>query len=230
MPNRVPQKDEHFSSYINATANYLAEGTPTNADRLGLAPAVATEWDTKRLTYNPIYGKCTDPSQRTSTLVAQKNALKKAFTQFANPILTTLSANPDLTSDDRGVFKLPERDTPSARPEILDTPFAQISAMSGGNLRIRVRTTSDASRASMHRDADEVEVRYALVSASDPDDAIPSSVLDCTMGDTSTKAIFVLKLGPQHSGKRIYAFFRWKNAVNKEHSGPWGLAVQGVVV
>jgi hypothetical protein len=46
----------------------------------------------------------------------------------------------------------------------------------------------------------------------------------------SKKANFRIELGPQHSGKRFYAFFRWVNLSNPANSGDWGLMYQTLVL
>jgi hypothetical protein len=132
-----------------------------------------------------------------------------------------------------------------------EPPFVLLLPMAGGNMKVKVRTTSDGTRSSMHKDANHVEMRYALVASgsgttvppptnptgSNPSipsetsaSKIPATAADCPNSKISTKAIFTVKVGAEHSGKRIYAFFRWVNATKDEHSSPFGMAVQNVVV
>jgi len=248
MPTKINQADGPFDSFINTSANYLAEGTPSNATRLGLIATQLAEWDTRRVNWNTIYDKHKDESKRTKTITAEKDDQKKAFVQFANPLLTGMSVKPALTNDDRGALHLALRDAPTERAKITTSPLAKIIPMEGGELTIRVRTTSDNNRASKHPDADHVEMRYALVdatasssgssggSSSDPStgngsqNSIPTKAMDCILTESSKKAIFVLALGQENSGKRIYAFFRWVNTSKSADSGPWSTVVQSVVV
>lgn len=248
MEYRIPRQDGAFNSYIRATTNYLQENSDANAIRLDLSPNPATEWGTRRTNWDTIFALWEDPSKRTKTITAEKNAQKKAFIQFATPILTGISVHPALNADDRGVFNLPERDAPTDRSKILDTPFGKIISMDGGIVKIRLRTTIDGNRSSKHPDADHIEMRYALVDLNakiiDPDlptssdldtgtrsnNGIPATAKDCTLSTISTKAIFTLDVGQENSGKRIYAFFRWVNATKLELSSGWSMPVQGVVV
>lgn len=243
MANRIPQSDGDFDSYINSTADYMTEGTPTNADRLGLTPGQVAEWEAKRVAWNTIYAKYVDESKRTKAITADKNAQKKAFNTFANPILTWLSVTPALTNDDRSVFKLPERDEPTQRVKINESPIGRLMPQEGGDLKVKVQMTADATRASRHPDADHVEMRYALLSAvptepqspdpnlpSGPKETIPATADQCPFSTISTKANFTVSLGQAASGKRIYAFFRWVNASNLALSGPWSTVQQSVVV
>lgn len=121
-----------------------------------------------------------------------------------------------MTSDDRGALNLPERDAATERTKIETTPLAKIIPMEGGDLKIRVRTTTDGNRASKHPDADHVEIRYALVGGnSEPQipsptypgnpsppansapiaQKVPTTAAECTNSRISKKAIFIVSLG-----------------------------------
>lgn len=247
MAHRVPQPDGSFHGYINSTAIYLAAGSPPtmNDVRLGLTPAQSSQWQTRRTNWNLIYAKYEDPLQRTKAVTAEKNAQKKAFTAFAIPILTAISVSPALTQDDRVAFNLPERDAPSERVKIQTAPYGQLLAQDGGSMKVRVRTTSDGNRASMHPDSDHVEMRYALVAVAvaQPDPmqppsptnpatgvAGPATAAECPLSAISTKAQFLVDLGQESSGKRLFAYFRWVNAVKPALSSPWSTVQQSVVL
>lgn len=251
MPNRIDRTDGPFDAFITSSTDYLQAETPTNGERLGLSATELAEWDSRRDNWVLIYAKHKDASKRTKTITAEKDLQKKAFIQFANPLLTRMGVSPALTSDDRGALNLPERDAPTVRTKIETTPLAKILPMEGGDLKIRVRTTSDGNRASKHPDADHVEMRYALVSGGSdtgnpapPDPTyppppssgtpsaqkVPTTAAECPNIKLSKKAIFIVSLGQEHSGKRIYAFFRWVNASKEENSSSWSSVVQSVVV
>ena len=246
MERKIPRADGPFHSFINTSADYLAEGAPTNATRLGLAVTELGEWDSRRDSWNLIYAKHGDESKRTKTITAEKDDQKKAFMLFATPLLKGMALKPALTNDDRGALHLPERDAPTDRVKITTAPLAKIIPMEGGELSIRVRTTSDSNRASKHPDADHLEMRYALVDAPNTQtpppanpgpgtgnavqNSIPTKAMDCILTESSKKAVFTVELGQENSGKRIYAFFRWVNTSKRSDSGPWSTAVQSVVV
>lgn len=255
---RIPRTDDSFNSYINSTANALAAGTPSGADRLGLTAVQAAQWEDYRTAWNAEYVLYVDESTRTKAVKNEKNRIRQDFIGFASPLLTAFSVHASLTEADRLVFKLPEPDrTPTARGKIHDDAYPIIKPAGGGSIDVKVRTSEDASRASRHPLADAVEVRYALLpqTAADgtaPQDpntpaptplpmgmgesrpsvglAIPQSALDCPFVFTSTKATFRIELGPQHSGKRFYAFVRWVNLSNPNNSGNWGAMFQTLVL
>ena len=249
MSKKIPQGDGPFNSFINSSSDYLAEGTPTHASRLGLSVSESTEWDTRRVSWNTIYAKYNDTSKRTKTVTAEKETQKRAFMTFAYPLMTRMGVSPALTNDDRGALNLPERDAPTERGLITEAPYGKLIPMEGGNVRVRVRSTADGNRASRHADADLLEMRYELVDATkgeavpDPNTmppgsgsqattkpGVPATAKDCTQSALSSKAIFIVQLGQENSGKRIYAFFRWVNTITPANSGPWSTVQQTVVV
>jgi len=258
MSTRIPRTDDPFNSYINSTANALAAGSPSGADRLGLTTEQATQWENLRKDWNKEYEFYVDESTRTKTVTYAKNQIRKDFIAFASPLLTAFSVHPNLTGADRLTFKLPEPDrTPTARGKITDNAYPIINPVLGGSIDFKVRTSEDATRASRHPLADAIEVRYALLpntmaSSPAPQDptapaptpvptagsearasvgqAIPESALNCLFVFTSKKAIFRIDLGPEHSGKRFYAFVRWVNHSNPANSGNWGLMYQTLVL
>jgi hypothetical protein len=247
-----------FTRFIAAMANVLANGTPTGADRLGLDATEAAEWETYRASWNALQNLHQNEATRTKAVNNERKQLRKDFAAFASPLLTALSVHANLTEADRLAFRLPRPDkVPTARGKITDAAYAIISPVGGGSIQVKVRTSEDASRASRHPLADAVEVRYALLpataaTATAPQDptppapapvpttgadtraslgtALPVSAVDCPLVHISKKANFRIELGPQHSGKRFYAFFRWVNLSNLANSGDWGLMYQTLVL
>jgi hypothetical protein len=246
MSTRIPRTDEPFNNYIRSTANALAAGMPTGADRLGLTAQQAAAWETYRTNWDIEYTLYVDESTRTTTVTNAKNRIRKEFIEFASTLLIAFSVHPNLTDADRLTFKLPEPDrTPTARGKITDLAYAIIVPVGGGSIQVKVRTNEDASRASRHRLADAVEVRYALLTEAEANSTPPASgndtrvpgvntlpvnAMDCPLVLNSTKASFRIELGPQHSGKRFYAFFRWVNLSRPANSGDFGQLYQTLVL
>jgi hypothetical protein len=173
MPRRIPTNDPVFDQYLQNTATYVTAGVSvTNGARLGLQPDEITQWDSFRTQWLAVYRIYTNLSQRSQTTTAQKNKVKKDFTEFAQPLLSRIAASTQLLLADRTVFNLP---LPNRTP----TPLAAI---------------------------------------------------ECAYNAISSKAQFTIAIGQQHSGKRVFCFFRWINLKNTNHSGPWSAVVQSVVV
>jgi len=218
---RFPQKDAEFNNYVNdAIPRMASEQARLNidVDMLNDIQALYTTWQTK-------YPASQNPSTATSVIIAEKNDLRKDMQTLMRDIYDDM---PDsaLNETDRQVFNLPERDTtPTARGQINDVPVVGLKPIGGGQVRIRARTTTDATRASRHELADGIEVKYLI-----SDDTPPQSVNDCPNSFISKKALFSLSLDSENAGKRFYAYLRWVNLTNQNNNGPWSSLNQTVIV
>jgi len=234
MTYRIPTANSKFNTYIRATAAALAEGTPTTAERLGLSADQLAQWGNYRDEWAEVYAKHTNDDLRTTTHTMNKNEVRRNFMAFATPLLTAMSVHAALTTGDRNTFNLPERDrTITKRSKIHDKANAFLSPMDSGLIKVRVRVPGDSGRASRHPQCDHLEMRYQLVAPTGVDangtllwPDPPTTSSECPHSTISTRAIFTLELGKDHSGKRIYAFFRWVNARDLKLSGPWSGPVQ----
>jgi hypothetical protein len=245
MANRIPTKDNLFLGYIvSSTAYLLAEPTPGNPNwvRLGLTSDEKTSWDNFEIDWVLTYPKYLDPGQRTKAITTHKNNIRKNFTAFASPILNRLQPQATiLTELDRTTLNLPVHDTtPSPKGAITGVPVNDIIALGGGTMRIKARTSEDASRASRHPLADAIEVRYSVRTIAsgnaEPEpgntgsNTPPETPEECPNTFSSTKANFKLVLGTSASGKKVYGFTRWINQKNPANNGEWGAMFQAVVV
>lgn len=238
MATRVPQKDSLFDQYLRNTTAVLEAGIPTGIVRLGLTTAQGNEWIAYRDQWIIVYPKYTDPAQRTTTIKDAKNLLKKDFTTFAENPLKLIEASGNITSADRGTFRLPERDrTPTARGAITGVPFGKLKGTGGGIMEVRVRREEDATYASMHPLADALEFRYLLIDApgspppppeppagepeEDNEDEVIPTPEKLPLSFTSKKAFWRMNLGTQYQGKRIIGYVRWVNLTKPEHNSGW---------
>jgi hypothetical protein len=85
------------------------------------------------------------------------------------------------------------------------------------------RHTADASRASMHPDADGIEMRYHLGGTA------PANANACPGVKVSTKALFDFDAGIDNDGKKFYCFLRYINQSNPENNGHWSGMQSGTV-
>jgi len=130
-----------------------------------------------------------------------------------------------LNEDDRATLNLHKRDTePSPHPQIID-PIIGLTPITGGDLEVRCRNTTDETRPSKPLDHILVQVQYALVSLNDPAPAFAA----CIIQHQSSKAQFIMRLGIENVGKRLYGYFRWYDPIHPEDSGPW-TQVQTIVL
>ncbi len=234
MPSRIPTANDSFNAYILRTAKALEQGSPTAAVRLGLSAGQLAQWLAYRDEWTQVYTKLINGATRTKVHTTTKDNVRKAFIAFATPLLTAMGVHAALTIDDRNTFNLPERDRiMTKRSKIDDHANAHLIPMQGGGIKVRTRVTGDGGRASRHPLADHLEMRYLLVVPTGVDASgmllwpePPIAASACPHSTICTRAIFTLELGEGHSGKRIYAFFRWVNARNLKLSGPWSGLVQ----
>ena len=238
MATRVPKKDSEFDPYIRNTTTVLETGIPLGAVRLGLTVGQGTQWLGFRDQWIAVYPKYTNSATRTTTITNAKNTIKKEFTLFAEKPLKLIEASDNLTADDRGTFKLPERDrTKTSRGAIADAPFGTIKGTGGGMMEVRVRRANDATRSSMHPLADAVEFKYLILDNSNgtqnPPPPMPTpqpvgkdlnkapTPDDCPLAVTSKTALWRINLGTQNQAKRIVGFLRWVNLTNPANNSGW---------
>lgn len=237
--SRVPTKDGEFDQYIGNTAMALDEpGPPRGWERLGLTTEENDQWQSYASQWKNIYPKFSNASTRTSTITSEKNAIKDAFTPFAANLLNRMNTLSTITQADRDTFNVHERDTtPTKRSKIDGTPVVQLEPSAVATIKVRVRTSQDANRSSIHPQADGVEIRYALIapSAEPPKDpsttdttasTVPTMPDQAPISFASSKALFELELPETASGKKLFAFFRWINQKDSKNNGPWTTVMQ----
>jgi hypothetical protein len=222
MPDRsrIPRNDGEFDAYIkSSTAYLLLNAAPVNWERLGLIQAEMDEWEQYKNDWIPLYAKQVDLTQRTPTVTHDKNLLKENFTEFASPLLNRMSFSGNIITADRDNLHIQARDmVPTERAVIEDEPYVKLSSRPGGRMQIRCRIDEDSDNASMHPDADGVEVKIKIGAA---DAAAPASPNDCSLQVLSSKAKFNYEAGVENAGKRMWIFCRYVNITNAANNGPY---------
>jgi hypothetical protein len=200
-----------------------------NWQRLGLLESQKNAWVSKAELLLKKHLLTQSENTRTPALVTERNQLKAAFFDFAEPILKQIEGSLNLMPEDRNVFNIPIPDrTRTPRGPIGDSkPVVEMFLEGTGNLRFRCRVGEDSNRASRHPLSDGIEIKYALLNIGDPP---PVSVDACPNSYFSSKALFVLALGAEAAGKKFYGFARWVNTSNPANNGTWCLMFQALVV
>ena len=213
MPNtkRFPTRDDERNTFYNQSIEYLI----TNKVRLNLSAGHEASLDGKRTEWNSVYPKAKNPAVATKPIRERKNELIVEIEKEIREVYADIPASV-LTLDDRSTLNIPERDSePTPRPVILDSPIIKVNSLEGAQMEFICRTDTDSTRASMHKDADGIELVYKI------GEPAPTFPAECNRNHISTKAKFVLKLDLSDSGKKMTGFARWKNNTNSEKSGPW---------
>ena len=214
-----PIEDNAFSTYIVRCIPYL----DVNKARLNVSNPNINNAKDQLVIWNPLFADSQNPAVRTSAITADKTNLRAEIETQLRTIYDDIPESA-LTETDRLTLGLKKRDsTPTPRPKITTQPFVEMQPVGGGEIKVTARVQGDASRASMHPDADCIEMAYRI--AGSP----PASPEECEHTVTYTKAIHTLSFGVAEEGKRLYAYFRWKNDTDDAKSGPWGTLVQVII-
>jgi len=232
---RISRTDSKFDIFIRNTTVALLAGSPTGAVRLGLTTDQSDQWVDYRDQWVVIYPKFTSLSTRTKTVTQDKNQLKADFIEFAQPLLNRIAVNENITTDDRNIFNLPQRDTtPTRRGAITDVPFGSLVGKGGGMMEVRARRESDATRSSKHPLADAVELRYLILndSTTPPDEGsggdFPAPE-DCRNSVSSKSALWRVSLGSAARGKTVLGYLRWVNLSNPANNSGWSMPMVGII-
>jgi len=223
--NRIPEKDSEFNNYIYRTTAALLNGTPPAWQRLKLSESDKNKWVGFMNQWDDLYPKHTNDSKRTRPITAEKNATRKAFTKFAQPLLTTMSGSA-ANEGDRLTFNLRKKSRPyRKRGKIEDIPSVHIQNLGGTSLLFRVRRENQEGRRGKHPLADVLEVRYVVLNEQLPE----VSIEQCTEKHFSGKTYFYIHFPANAIGKCAYFYFRWRNFSKEENSGIYSNMVMAFV-
>ena len=216
---QIPKKIGEFNTYIKNAIPYLAD--PVNTARLNVSDAdkdylntALGDIDTTG-TWIYVWAKTSSDATSTKPLRAERNDLQKSITAKLREVYSGIPESA-LTEIDRSTLLIPKRDTtPTDRPAITSRPELTLTVQGGARFLIENRVKSDASRPSMHPDADFIEIRYSV------GDTPPASEDECAVTIIRSKAREILKLKTVDAKKTFYCYTRWANKTDEAKSGPW---------
>lgn len=216
----IPSPDAEFDAWQSNFTAKVEAGTPfwgiTGGDwgvLIGYRNTWASTWAVAKI-----------KSNRTSGQVTAKNDARKIYEKTIRAFVKRwLASNTLVTNDQRQQMGLTVPDLePSPRPAIDTEPIIQMKGIGGGKIRIALYVEHKSKRASLHPDANGAEMGYTIGSVPDNFDTVQKTI-------TFSKAIYTLSLTGADVGKKLYAFFRWKNSTDDAKSGPW-CEMQQVVI
>lgn len=227
MPKKrryIPRKDDDFFNFQGnlvdkVVAHKAAWGIPDTA----VAPLVA-----RLVEYEPLYHKAQNKTTRNRSDVLAHRQTRTTYEKEIRTLARQYLFNSPLVSDTERVnLGLTVRDLkPSPSQPISDVPVVVLRPLGGGDIEVRVKPTKDKTMPSIHPDANLIEYRYVMVESGK---ALPDDADACPMGDSQTRAKFIIKCGTKNTAKRFYGFFRWLNSHRPRQEGPWSDA-QPVVI
>ena len=218
----IPLSFDKFNIYLQNTTTFLFEGAPTaNYVRLGIPETVATGWKEIGTRWNPIYGKYTDKyNLRTPAVSDELRAIVDSTRKFEeeNHLIALIAISPNATVTDLETFSITNGQRKSRtipQSQITSLVNAILKPIGGGSISIKCYDTN-GKRPSINETANCVQYRYCVGSTA------PTSVEDDILDmDISTKGAFILSVGAENEGKRLYIYFRWHNTKHPDISGPW---------
>lgn len=222
--SRIPLDYVGFNSYMYNTTTYLVEGTPTNAERLGLSTEMVDQWSSFKDRFEPYFIKYEDKlNQRTTSVI---NNMKKIildcrkFDQDSH-MLNLIANSNAATLDDFEVFRikkgqvLSEENSTIPQTPIAASVQAVITPRGGGDMYIQCGNNVNTRTAIVEK-ATVVEYRYCI--GPEVPECINSKMLEFGY---STKASFTLHVGAENSGQSLFIYFRWNNTKHPDLAGPW---------
>jgi hypothetical protein len=217
--------DKIFPTTLSGKSEYYNRAIPyCDANKVRLIIDVTKIGDrvTNLTDWNNVYPKSVDDNLTTKTLRDQRDDLIPVIENGMREIYADIPES-KLTDADRNTLNLKKRDTvKTPRPKITDVPFMKIRGLEGALMQATCRTASDSTRASMHKDADGIELVYIISGTA------PASPNDCTKTVFSSKAKFFIQLDIADAGKKLFGFARWKNNSDNNKIGPY-VAVNGMI-
>lgn len=221
----IPTTLSGFDEYIRRVIPYLLEEeTPTNPrhERLNMTTGEMTtarnwrdQWWTGVVATPGAYELHSNAATKTKVTRTAVTTIMNGFTLFFSPILKRMSTIA-YTDTDKETLNIPLRDTTlTPRPVIEVIPVVSIDSKAGARIDVRCRISTDASRASMHPDADAIEARYHIGTTP------PANAAACTNMLTSGKALFTIDAGTDNEGMKFYLFCRYINVLDKQKNGAY---------
>jgi len=212
----IPKRDDDFFNFQGNLDNEVV----ANAVAWGILAAAVAALVARRAVYEPLYTKSQNKGNRTQADVLahrqMRNVYEKEIRVFDKAYLMF---NPLVTDEDRRRMRLTVRDIePTPRPEITTAPIVGLKGMESGRIEVRCRVTTDQTRPSMPKAANEVAVNYILVERGD---IAPENPEKCPEKIIISKSKFIIDAGAENAGKQFYGFFRWMNTSRLDRSGPW---------
>ena len=207
FPTKLAEKNDYYTRCIPYC--------DTNKVRLMIDATKIGNQVTNLTNWNGVYPDSVNKNLTTKTLRDERDLLIPVIENGLREIYKDIPQS-KLTEADRNTLNLKKPDTiKTPRAKITDVPFVKITAKEGALMDFTCRTTSDSTRASIHKDADGIEFVYNI--GGPP----PISAKDCTKNFFSSRAKFTKQFDNADAGKMLYCFARWKNSSDESKSGPW---------
>jgi len=227
--SRIPTSINPFNVYLNNTTNYLNEGEPKNAERLGVTDDELALLSGIKTRWTPLFGLYTDKSNtRTQAVTAQLQDLINEFYTLnqTKHLLDRIAASSEVTVVDLQMFNIKNgqsKHSVGVQP-IQDVVITSIQLLGGGSVTFKCNAPG-YSRPAIIDGADSIQVAF-MIGTTPPESADDKGL----RRDVTTKATFTLPLGSGNTGKYLYIYYRWYIVKHPELAGPWSALQTTLIV
>lgn len=216
----IPRGNGEFDTFqLNIAKAVVANGTAWKipADEVTALQSSSTQ-------YGNLYKIISNKNNRTKSQVDAYNNFRKTYESdlrlFVNGFMRSNKNVPSSILSALGIKQRGRRR--KQRSQIITAPIVFIHTLGSMRLKFLCRIESHIGKASIHPEADGIELRYIIGSE-------PQVAAEKLTHHFSKKAKFMMEFGDEHRGKKIYVYARWKNEVHEWQSGPWCRLVEAVI-
>jgi hypothetical protein len=212
----IPKKD---SELVPWGANFNSK-VAANASRWGIPPEEVADLQSAYDAFVPLYRKADSP-ERTTVIVAEKNAARKKLVALICAMAGFRLKNPIITSAERVDMGLHVRDTTPTTIDVPKTrPELSIEVVDFRRLKVSFRDHGSKSRAKPYG-IDGAAIIFAALDAPPAD----HSALTCSV--LATRTPHIIECTEEERGKTLYVAACWQN--KKGQKGPWSEIISAIV-
>lgn len=216
----IPRRNADFANFQRNIVNKVS----ANASAWVIPLAEVGELAVASGKYNNHYKNISNKGERTMVQVAAHDAERKKFEkqlrQFVNGFIR---GNTKITTEQMADMGLAHRrQKRKVREQMNESPEVSLVLLGGMQVKIFCRQQNHDGKASVHPEADGIELRYSLGTP-------VSHASQATEVLFTKKAKNLLRLPIEAQGKKLYVFTRWLNLTHPERSSPWSEVRETVV-
>ncbi len=208
----IPRSNSAFNNF----QQIMVKAVVANVSDWGIVAGDAAELSDASVKYGNRYKIISNKQGCTTAQRTAHNTFRKVYEkQIRNFVNRHLRDNNSIShSQLLGMGIKVKGKKRGSRSAITDSINLHLVASDGCRVKFYCRQPHHDGAASLHPEADAVEIRYALENK-------PVSWKDCPHVMTSKKAHVFLELDQAMLAKNIYAYARWVNLSNDKLSGPY---------
>ncbi|MDR3328629.1 MAG: hypothetical protein LBS63_00785 [Prevotellaceae bacterium] len=204
----IPARDSELVAW---SANFIAQLTP-HIFPWGINPQDFTNLQVAASGFATLHQQADSP-EKTSVIVAQKNAARAALIALVRALVNFQLRNPAISDAERVALGLHVHDgTHSPVPVPTSRPELNIDVLDVRRLRVAFHDMGSAGKAKPYG-VNGAVILYAVL------DAPPTSPATLTRSVLATHTPFTLEFAEEERGRTVYVAICWQNEQGEK--GPW---------